>query len=1398
MTRMKVEKSRSVIARVRAAIADSVPAEFMPLKEDIESYLISSGLDPKLVEQVLVKFPELLSDGPESDLILEPKSRRPYTRRKKLPQVVDEDDATPANSDIMLSQDDEISNVTESDVLSHGVIPRGNDTGLSQDSDGFVIPSLPTGFTTLSAAEKQCDIPESEVSSVFQDPTSIGAIAAELPCPSGATDSVATEGVSGKLNAPTSTADVPDSPKGTRGKKRGSGRPRSRHSSRDTNDVGSKDTHDTRKPRVYESHKSGKKLVWPLFCWICREPMNRCKSYVVCTSICKRAFHVNCEGLKSSKLRFPLKPEEVGCHTVAAVEGAKSDVGVSGSIETSSGLYNNTLISNTMVNTDELDRASKVTSAGAGDHVVNDTVSQDSVDVSETGRNSNMLSTSEPTTTGCEESARSFTDCTNLAQDAATAIPSSTGSTRITPNCVARECSFCLNSYSACSNCHKFVPLKQLARCAVKGCTSFYCYPHCLGRVRLVVPDRSVIDIHNAVYGNAARLLDDCNRPIFICHAHTCWSCYDCNRYSYVWESIWRVEAYRNPDDYMAKAWRNLRSSCRGKVETSHFAKGKRIPRPPTYPDMRCYKSFLQYRRLNLYGCLNSGNMESLYPLSDDEERATFHKVTTNVLLRCIRCDRTWCTSCLHPDVHVLPHSAKQIVCQDCIHLQVAQCVTFTSTALNNQRNMAQREIFEPRLEIESNHPQSVFRQIAAYLDEQHSMRSKIAMAPTFLDQELFIPEPDLPMAPPPRRKFTRAASQHQDLSPATGKRRVFKGAKRNVYNTNTLLQRHQNIKTIAKQRVDNMRSKEFSMMVKDCDEFTILRLCNDFRYQSSNIITDDSLRTIAGPTTSQRCTCVRVCDQQCANVMRHTECNNSNCAFMGRDCGNRRFKHLGMPKLRLQHLDGKGVGAFATDTIERNELVCEYVGELITQAEFQRCVGSWSFAELDNENRGHWYIMKVHKDAYIDSTNVGNVARFINHSCDPNCSSIPYSVNGAFRMGVFALRRIEKGEEVTYNYGFTSRGVGVGFKCLCGSKNCRGIVGVQPDMSSESLAMIESLKHAGSEIDTLSQLTCDMMSLYISKDDNCMKQRPSPIDILNGMLTAGDLYRHEQLQNRLKLTAESRIAPDLSLPINPIGAVLADNIYVNQSLLNYVKMLVLGGRTIKEWDMANTKEFAATIPWGIIALENNKISKSRALESSCAFPDFYERGKRFIQTVCMVSSRQSAGDKGSENLQEVLDLTWGSTEPCFACGGYGDCKYCDHCGDVLHDDNACGDFYVTQEGLSLCSVCQNSDHRYEWLTARDIDRERMAMQLWGLRMERSYIQSRETFRSLLLQKRPSHVTDAESKEQQPQIYLRPETLLCPQKDLERFSKSPLTFYDRQVKYQSLCQTAIKNYTCFW
>jgi len=87
-------------------------------------------------------------------------------------------------------------------------------------------------------------------------------------------------------------------------------------------------------------------------------------------------------------------------------------------------------------------------------------------------------------------------------------------------------------------------------------------------------------------------------------------------------------------------------------------------------------------------------------------------------------------------------------------------------------------------------------------------------------------------------------------------------------------------------------------------------------------------------------------------------------------------------------------------------------------------------------------YLFRIDEDTVIDATKMGGIARFINHSCTPNCTAKIIRVDNTKRIVIYALRDIAANEERTYDYKF-EREIGSTDRipCLCGTVACKGFL---------------------------------------------------------------------------------------------------------------------------------------------------------------------------------------------------------------------------------------------------------------------------------------------------------------------------------------------------------------------
>lgn len=105
---------------------------------------------------------------------------------------------------------------------------------------------------------------------------------------------------------------------------------------------------------------------------------------------------------------------------------------------------------------------------------------------------------------------------------------------------------------------------------------------------------------------------------------------------------------------------------------------------------------------------------------------------------------------------------------------------------------------------------------------------------------------------------------------------------------------------------------------------------------------------------------------------------------------------------------------------------------------------------------------MLFDQNMIIDATR-GSIARFVNHSCDPNCRMEKWTVNGKPRMALFAGDRgIMTGEELTYDYNFDPYSQKNVQACRCGAENCRGILGPRSKEERKQKNQEEDIKKGG------------------------------------------------------------------------------------------------------------------------------------------------------------------------------------------------------------------------------------------------------------------------------------------------------------------------------------------------
>ncbi|EAY23271.1 SET domain containing protein [Trichomonas vaginalis G3] len=126
--------------------------------------------------------------------------------------------------------------------------------------------------------------------------------------------------------------------------------------------------------------------------------------------------------------------------------------------------------------------------------------------------------------------------------------------------------------------------------------------------------------------------------------------------------------------------------------------------------------------------------------------------------------------------------------------------------------------------------------------------------------------------------------------------------------------------------------------------------------------------------------------------------------------------------------------GVFSACYFAPGEPIVEYTGELVRLS-----VTEARQKYYETEGNHGSYIFRLDDDLYIDATHKGGIARFLNHSCDPNCKTCVVEAGGQRHIVIFAKKKIEPFEELTYDYNLPYESKEKAIVCLCGSPKCRG-----------------------------------------------------------------------------------------------------------------------------------------------------------------------------------------------------------------------------------------------------------------------------------------------------------------------------------------------------------------------
>ena len=184
-------------------------------------------------------------------------------------------------------------------------------------------------------------------------------------------------------------------------------------------------------------------------------------------------------------------------------------------------------------------------------------------------------------------------------------------------------------------------------------------------------------------------------------------------------------------------------------------------------------------------------------------------------------------------------------------------------------------------------------------------------------------------------------------------------------------------------------------------------------------------------------------------------------------DCSKEEFNTIkeNLAKIRFEKSPIHLWGAFSATPISAGEPIVEYTGELIRRSVEEK---RQEFYESQGNNGS--YIFRLDDEVCIDATNRGGIARFLNHSCEPNCATKIINADGELHAVIYAKRDIAPYEELTYNYRLPYESKEKAIPCNCGAPHCKLYL---------NYSEIDDAKNRSLEEQAMTNNTYDQLNYY-------------------------------------------------------------------------------------------------------------------------------------------------------------------------------------------------------------------------------------------------------------------------------------------------------------------------------
>lgn len=392
--------------------------------------------------------------------------------------------------------------------------------------------------------------------------------------------------------------------------------------------------------------------------------------------------------------------------------------------------------------------------------------------------------------------------------------------------------------------------------------------------------------------------------------------------------------------------------------------------------------------------------------------------------------------------------------------------------------------------------------------------------------------------------------------------------------------------------------------------------ITDDAHTNISNNIYIDSAKEAILPN----CNCVE-CGDDCIDRIMKMECSPKTCNCDSDKCKNMKMSKNSIVKVERFKTDEKGWGVRAKEFIPKETFIMEYVGEVMKEMSFKEQLAT------RYHKYQHNYSAKLSDGLVINSYEKGNISRFVNHSCSPNCKLEKWIVDEHSRLAIYSQKDIQEGEELCYDYDFQLFNPQENQICKCNSDNCRGFISSKRVQSKKKSLANSTKENCGN----MKQLKPTNKANSKKPEAKLRFKLPFPKPKLSKRLSGAIPVKNSPQELKSQLACTSRVTT-----ARKNGQSQLETQILNNEQLNRLQMSSQNSRTDGE-SLSDIEEYMNTVFSGKIPIRNLNMKKN-AVETTQKEP---------VESLIDMLSDKHEKNSASQKATRSKKMTSGGIADC-------------------------------------------------------------------------------------------------------------------------------------------------------